>query len=246
MPSTNGFTGNEIVERVIKYIGNTSQDFKTYIQNTLPLAEYRFYKMHDWSFLRKSGLSLAVTNGTSEYELSAANIGFAMAAEDVETIYDQSQGVVLKRLDLNQLRRMDSDDNDGNANGHPQAWAPVDDYKIKLWPPVFATGSLKIDGRTTEIQLLTLSNYPLIPFKYQESFIEYVIAMALDRENDTRSEAKKESAFKLITQDIKDDLRQLSNVDNPRLRHWREARFDGVGTDLESYVWAAMWYPYEY
>jgi hypothetical protein len=189
---------------------------------------------------------LTITNGTSEYELSAANLGYAMAAEDVETIYQPTEGVVLKRVDLNQLRRLDAEDDDGQADGHPQMWAPIDDFRIKLWPPTFESGTLKVDGRTTEIQLLTLSNYPLIPFKYQESFIEYVIALALDRENDTRADNKKREAFGLIKQDIQDDLRQLSNVDNPRLRHWREARFDGHGTDFDNYVWAAMWYPYEY
>lgn len=246
MPNaSNGFTGTEIVDRIIKYIGNTSPDFKSYVQNTLPLAEYRFYKMHDWGFLHKAGLSLAITNGTSEYELSTANIGFTMYSEDVETIYLESQGMVLRRVDLNQIRRMDSDDDDGSTKAHPQVWAPIDDQRIKLWPPNFETDTLSIDGRVMEAQLNNLANYPLIPYKYQESFIEYVMGIALDRENDNRAPNKKAEAFELIKIDIKDDLRQLSNVDNPRLRHWREARFDGVGSSLDAYVWGMMWYPYE-
>jgi hypothetical protein len=234
MPNdTSGFTGNEIVSRVVKYVGNTTTEFQTYIQNTLPLAEFRFCKAHDWEFLHKTNLSLAVTNGTREYELSVANIGYYMSAENVESIYHEDKGVYLKRKNLQEIRRFDPQNDDGSATDTPTMWAPSGDNKILLWPPTFETSTLKIDGKVSPGALSTLTNFPTIPYRYQESFIEYVVAMALDRENDDRASSKKQEALALIREDIKDDLRQLSNVENPRIQSMREARFDGSGANLD-------------
>ena len=65
-----------------------------------------------------------------------------------------------------------------------------------------------------------------IPYKYQESLIEYVIALALDRENDDRAPIKKQEAMSLIRSDILDDMRNLGDVENPRIRSLMEVRFD--------------------
>jgi hypothetical protein len=47
-----GFTGDEIVEFVKNFIGNQSSEFQSFIEQLLPLAEHRYCKAHDWSFLR--------------------------------------------------------------------------------------------------------------------------------------------------------------------------------------------------
>lgn len=230
MPNvTSGFTGTEIVSRVMNYIGNNSSSFQTYIEQSLPLAEFRFCKMHDWSFLYKSGLSLTVTNGTAEYDLTVGSIGYYMSASDVEQIRDESEGVILRRLDLNQIRRLDPENDDGSSTDTPVYWAPVNDNRIRIWPPTVQSGTLKIDGKITPVALQTLSNYPTIPYRYQEGFIAYVIAMALDRENDDRAPAKIQEAMALIRADIQDDMRNSSNVENPRIKDLREAENDGVG-----------------
>jgi len=235
--SLKGFSTAEIVARVQAYIGNNSADFTTYLQETLPLAELRFCKMHDWTFLRKTNLSLSIINGTSEYELSVANIGHYMAAEDVETIFHPASGVVLKRLDLNQIRRLDPEDDDGSSSDDPLYWAPVGDSRIMLWPPSLAAGTLKIDGKITPpvITAVSSSIYPTIIPRYQESFIEYVMAMALDHENDDRASGKKNEAMALMRADIQDDMRGLSQVENARIRSMFEASIDGSGESLDAY-----------
>lgn len=236
-----GLTGTEIVARVIRYIGNTTTEFKTYVEESLPLAEYRFCKAHDWQFLHKVNLTLAITNGTSEYDLSVATIGHYMAAEDVENIFDQTNGIYLKRVDLQDIRRLDPKQDDGNADEKPSMWAPVGDNKILLWPPNFATGTLKIDGKISPPAVFNLASTPTIPFRYQESFIEYLTAMALDREDEEKATLKKQEAMALIKEDIKDDRRQLSNTANPRIRSLREARNDGWGGAVDLHNWL-FWY----
>jgi len=246
MPSlTQGFSTAEIVERVVKYVGNTSVDFENYINNSLSLAEFRFCKLHDWRFLRKVGLELPVTSGTAEYELSPSTIGFYMSAEDVESIFDETNGVYLKKVQLNQIRRLDPETDDGSATDSAALWAPIGDNKIRLWPPMFESGTLKIDGKITPPMITAVSNsiFPTIIPRYQESFIEYVIAMALDRENDDRAQLKKAEALALIRADIQDDLRGAANGSEDRIRHMNEARGDGAsGTmNLDAALWAAFW-----
>ncbi len=232
--SITGFTGTEITARVRRYVGSTSNDFITFVNNTLPLVEAWYYHLHDWQFLHKTALSLAVTEGTDEYDLSVANIGFYMAATDVETIYDETAGIVLKRLDLNQIRRFDPQNDDGTASSGPSIWTPAGDNRIHIYPPTFGTRTLKIDGKIFNPQLTTLSNTPLMPFRYQQSFIQAVIAVVLDRENDDRFESKKAEVAQLIRSDIQDDMRQLSDTENDRIRSLREARFDGAGANIEA------------
>jgi hypothetical protein len=185
--------------------------------------------MHDWRFLHKTGLSLAVTNGTSEYSLTTGTVGFYMAASDVENIYDPASGIYLKKVDLNQLRRMDPQDDDGSSSDTPTMWAEIGDNRIRLWPPNVATGTLKIDGKITPSAFDNLASFPTIPYRYQESFIEYVIAMILDRENDNRAPAKKQEAMALIQADIRDDMANTGGNDEPRIRSMFEKANDGVG-----------------
>lgn len=227
MPNNiSGFTYTEIKERVINYIGNTSEKFSTYVDQSIPMAEFRFCKMHDWSFLRKSGLTLSTVADQAEYDLSVINIGFLMAATDVETIRAEADGVVLKRVDLNQIRRLDAKNDDGSENDTPSYWAVAGDNTIRIWPPSVKVMDLKIDGKITPTFDTTI-----IPYKYQESFIEYVIALALDRENDDRAAGKKQEAMALIRTDILDDMRNLGETENPRIKSMLEIKFDSFSGD---------------
>lgn len=227
---TTGYTGNDIVSRVTNYVGNTSSTFRDYVRQAVPLAIFRFCKMHDWSFLRKTGLTLSTVTGQAEYDLSIANIGFLMAASDVETIRAEADGVVMKRLDLNQIRRLDAENSDGSVNDTPSHWAVVGDNTIRIWPPTVKAMALKIDGKVTPTvpDPDSMTSAVPIPYKYQESLIEYVIALALDRENDDRAPLKKQEAMTLIRADILDDMRNLGDTENPRIRSLMESRFDGV------------------
>ena len=244
MPSnTYGFSGTEIVNRVKSFVGNNKTDFQSFVEQTLPLAEFRFCKVHPWRFLFKKGLSLTVASGTNEYDLSIANIGYYMSAEDVESVVDETNGIVLKKVTLKDLRRLDPKNNDGSSNDQLTYWAPLSDNRIMVYPKTFGVTTLKIDGKITPGALSDLNNYPTIPYKYQESFIEYVMAIALKRENDDRAEGMKADAMSMILEDIREDLRSIGDVDQPRIRSSREADFDGIGgADLESvYINSLFW-----
>lgn len=232
MPNiTSGFLYSEIVSRVVNYIGNESSSFRTYVEQTIPLAEFRFCKLHDWSFLYKTGLPLNVTTGQAEYDLTVGTLGFFMAANDIEIVRAEADNLVLKKVDITEIRRLDADNNDGASTDTPNSWAIVGDNRIRIWPPTFKTSQLKIDGKITPVAADVGSyntSYPVIPYRFQEGFIEYIIAIALDRENDQRALQKKQEAMSIILQDIQSDL-QLDT----RIRSQEEFRYDGIGELLD-------------
>lgn len=215
MAQFSGFSYNEIKQHIVAYIGNTSTEFLTYLDSLLVMAEHRYFKMHDWSFTYRTNLSL-LTNNNEEYELKPETIGHFMAATDVESIRSDADNVYLLKLDLQQLRRMTINAKDTTQNVPPLYWAVVGDNKITFWPPKVPSTLLKIDGKITPA--IDLTGSPAIPMRYQEAFIEYVKALALDRENDDRAQGKKIEALNLIRQDIQDDMRSLGDSENPRVK----------------------------
>ncbi|NBU33823.1 hypothetical protein EBZ38_03260 [bacterium] len=216
MPSFTGFTYQEIKNHVIAYIGNSSSEFATFLDSLLVMAEHRYFKMHDWSFTYKTNLALLTNPDLSEYELKASTIGYFMASTDVESIRSDEDNVYLIKLDLQQLRRMSMNTNDEMENVPPLYWAVAGDNRIAFWPSKSKSTLLKIDGKITPA--IDLSGSPAIPMRYQEAFIEYVKALALDRENDDRAQGKKIEALNLIRQDIQDDMRSLGDSENPRIK----------------------------
>lgn len=216
----NGFTYADIKSHIIAYIGNNSTEFADYVDDLITMAEHRYFKMHDWSFTYKTALNLAIASNVNEYELKPSTIGYFMAASDIENIRSEDDSVYLLKRDLSQLRRLDAGMKYGSATSAPVYWAIAGDNKIHLWPSKLKTGVLKIDGKITPS--LDLSGSPAIPMRYQEAFIEYIKALALDRENDDRAPVKKAEALALIRQDIQDDMRSLGDSENPRIKSYNE------------------------
>jgi hypothetical protein len=240
LPSTTlGFSGSEIVALVQTYTGNASSDFQSYVSSILPLAEFRFCKLHDWNFLYKKDLRLTVATGTMDYQLSPTTLtdalgsGYTMAADDVKSIFSIANQIYLRKTSLDEIRRMDPGESDGNDGAKINYWCESGDNQITIYPPIFADTELRIDGKVTPTALLTLSNYPTIPFKYQESFIKYVIAMSLERENDDRSQQAMANALQAAKMDIQNDLASLGSTDEPRMRDLREQRLDGFSATID-------------
>jgi hypothetical protein len=233
MPSDNsGFSGNELVSFLQSYTGNDSTEFRSFCELILPLAEFRFCKAHDWSFLHKVNLSLAVTDATDEYALSTSTIGFYMKATDVKSVYDPTNKIYLKKTNLETIRRMDPGQTSGNASSSPTHWAPIGDNRILIYPATITSTTLKVDGKITPTALSVLTNYPTIPYSYQDSFISYLQGLALDRENDDRANSKKAEAIALLKQDVQDDMGNSGDsADEPRIKHPSE-QADGVGGNI--------------
>lgn len=332
-----GYSAAEVIQLLKLYVGNKSTDFESYVSYELPLAEFRYSKRHDWSFLYKENLSLAIVDGTAEYVLNHATIGFYMAASDVIVIRDEAMNRVLRKTTIDDIRRMDPNNDDGeNNNSGPIYWAPAGDNRIVVYPRIFSTTTLKVDGKITPfsspsatVQGLTytglgsvynisvryvvagnntplsvavsssnaitvnlatdgggvatstaanvlaaiqassaasvlvsitgtgavalvaqpttrLEKYFSLPYRYQNSFIEWLKGIALDRESDTRAGAQLGKADSLIDQDIEDDLTNLGDTILPRIKATWEQYFDGASNNLEQMYLLWMFYGNDY
>lgn len=238
MPSNlYGFSGQDIVNRVINYTGNNTVAFATYVAQSIPLAEFRFCKIHPWRFLYKTNLKMTLQgDGREQYVLDSSTIGYYMTAEDVESITDEPNGRVIRKVTVKDIRRLDPMRRSGGTQDQVTHWAPTEDNKFLVYPVTFPSVQVTIDGWITPSPLTDLSQYPTIPYRYQEGFIRYIEALALDRENDDRAPVAKQEALNLIMQDVRDDIASLGDIDSTRIRHWGEANVDGVGgADLASF-----------
>lgn len=235
MPSSSlGYTGQELIDILKSYTGNTSANFTTFLTSAVPLAEMRYCKAHDWKFLKKQNLSLTVSSGTDEYTLDSGTVGYYIAAEDVQNVFSVAGNQYLRKTDLDTLRRMDANQDAGSINQYATHWAPGGgDNKIVIWPPTFKDTTLKVDGKATPTALFILSSYPTIPLRFQDGFVEYLKALALDRENDARANGQKQFAMSLTKQDIQNDMAGSGDSDQPRIKAYNEQQMDGVSGSLE-------------
>ena len=348
--NANGFSGTEIVQRVIDYVGDTSSTFENYMLDSLNLAQFKFCKAHDWDFLQRSDLLLACdgTGGPNNFDLASitdpvSGNAVTIPTSSISMIHTVYPGVVLRKISIQDLRRFDPQETNGTIVDTPTMWCPVSEKRFKIWPDNFdggasvsfkgalagqslplltATSSLsptvnisvveaqgggsgknerqviKFDnvplsgtftltyGANTTVALaynasaatiqaalealpsvgvgniqvdnkpitglLSLdckvlptlwSDYslpPIIPFKYQESFICYMIALGLDYIDDSRFESKKQEALELVKADIQDDLNKSGDVDLPRVRSMFEARLDGAGANLNALLFGFL------
>jgi hypothetical protein len=185
----------------------------------------------------KFDLALAITQGTNEYELNVANIGFKMGTDNVYKIYSEELKQQVVKRDITRLRDDRSYYNDnGQPVRSPRFWAEIGDSRIVLSPRLFQSGELRVDGKIDTTALETASAvwnintnpdaydgvFPEIPYKYQEGFVEYATALVLDRENDDRSSLKKAEAIGLVRLDIQDDLRRSGDELNLRVHTLKE------------------------
>lgn len=216
-----GFSYEDIIKHVVNYVGNTSPEFETYVRDLVIMAEHRYLKMHDWTFTFKTGMRLEINSVDDEYSLDYDTIGYFVNAADVENVRSETR--YLLKVDLNELRRLDSGVYDQRTNVEPRYWSVIGENKIYLWPPNRKPQQLIIDGKISPTTLINentqqLVGNPTIPMMYQEGFIEYIKALALDRENDDRAQSKKVEAMQLIRLDIQDDMRNLGDGANPRIK----------------------------
>ncbi len=112
-------TRGQLITRVQTPIGDTSTKFSTYLQGSFDKILDYFWDFHDWNFRHKSS-SFATVGGTESYDLSISTPDLR-SSEDIETMYDTTQGRFLQKVDLRDIRkRFPKED----QNSTPTIYAP--------------------------------------------------------------------------------------------------------------------------
>jgi hypothetical protein len=244
-----GFSAKQILDRVVSYVGNTSDNFRTYAQDTLNLAQFKYCNAHDWDFLNKTDLALTTDGVTTEYELDLTSIGYNIPASAVRQLWNPDGSKMLRKVESQTIRRIDPESDDGSDSTDLTHWAEIGEQRILLYPPLYKPTILRLDGKILPTPLTNFTSEDpsadvdarlTIPYRYQESFINYVEAICLDRENDDRWPAKRQLALQMIREDVQSDEFRLGDNMAPRIRHWQEQAFDGNAQQLNSILFVNL------
>ena len=122
-------TRGSIIDRVAAVLGDNSTDFRTYMETSFNHMLYALYDMHDWEWKHKDG-TFNTVSGTEEYNLLTSS-PVIRSAQDVEIIYDKTNGRVLNKLDMNNLRKRYPKEDE---SGQPTSFAVWNRNEITLHP----------------------------------------------------------------------------------------------------------------
>lgn len=248
MPSsTLGWTRLEIITSVLDTIGRTGDaTLKAKLDNEINLYQLRFWKLYDWKFGHYDGADDGVTlvPAVSTIGVNSNGAGFNLRTTDIEKVVlgDLTSRLTqtLTKMHQRDIIKLDPTIVAGTPTfGVPRAWYTVDDDRISLYPlpnaTVIANCALYLYGRRMPTFMDADGDYPDIPIEYQETFIQYCVYRALNRERDPRSSEELILFEKMLKEDKQYDLEELES--NYRIKYIEEELGGDGDPSLDNVLW---------
>lgn len=120
-------TCTQMISRVQSILGDDDTAFTTHLQGSLNNMLLAIWDMHDWEWKHKTGTFNTVA-GTEEYTLSSSAADIR-SSQDIECLYDSTNGRVLSKVDLKEIRKKYPKH---DSSGQPTHYAPWGSKKIFL------------------------------------------------------------------------------------------------------------------
>lgn len=230
-------TRGNIIDRVVRILGDTSTEFRTFLETSCNNMLFALWDRHDWTFKHKSGTFNTVA-GTESYNLATSSTDIR-SAEDVEVLYDTTNGRFLTKIDLRDIRkRFPKED----TSGQPVVYAPWGATTIFLSDEpndIFTMKYLYISVPT----LPTSDSHDLftqcgLPAHTQYLFEKMVLAEGmLDYDDDRRNAMLQEINSIWLPNAIQADMRHLES--SARFKFWEEELSPSGGSynDFLRYTW---------
>lgn len=230
-------TRGNIIDRVVRILGDTSTDFRTYLETCVDQMLFALWDRHDWNFKHKTG-TFNTVSGTESYNLASTSTDIR-SSQDVEVLYDTTNGRFLSKVDLHDIRkRFPKED----TSGQPIVYAPWGATTIFLSDEpngIFTMKYLYISVPT----LPTSDSHDLftqcgLPAHTQYLFEKMVLAEGmLDYDDDRRNAMLQEINSLWLPNAIQADMRHLES--NARFKFWEEelAPSGGSYDDFLRYTW---------
>jgi hypothetical protein len=114
-----GLTRGNVIDRVASILGDDSSKMRVYLTTSINTSMLILWDMHDWSFKHKSG-SFNTVNGTESYNLRTSTPDIR-SADDVEVMYDFTNGTYLRKVNLHSIRKQYPKE---DTSGKPSMYAP--------------------------------------------------------------------------------------------------------------------------
>lgn len=96
-------TRGNVIDRVVGILGDTSPEFRTFLETSFNNVLFSLWGLHDWDFKHKNSTFTTVI-GTADYDLSVGTTDLR-SVNDIEVMYDKTQGRPLIRCDLRDIRK---------------------------------------------------------------------------------------------------------------------------------------------
>lgn len=126
-------TRGNILDRIEGILGDDDTDFRTYLETSFNHCLHMLFDAHDWEWKHKDDY-FNTTSTTEMYDLSSNALVHSGAADirsaqDIEVMWDKTNGRFIKKVDLRDIRKhYPKSDN----SGQPYVYAPWGAYKVFL------------------------------------------------------------------------------------------------------------------
>jgi hypothetical protein len=214
-----GFTRDEFIDRVLDTIGRSDDSsLRTRMQTDINFAQLAFWKMNDWKFAHKNGVTdlvkFTLQTGVSTYTLNTATVGYEIRNTEIDRVYiiDPSYARTLDRITLREIRSIDPS---RQATGAPSVYSESHHNQIEVWqiPDASVNGiDVYIDAKVMPAWLTNGTDYTNIPVEYQETFYQYFLYRTLSRERDPRQKEELQIFKDMLKTDVEFDGRELENT----------------------------------
>lgn len=239
-----GLNRDEIVASVLDTLGRTGDTvLQTRLNRDINFAQLKFWKLYDWKFAHKNGVTdvvkFTLQTGVTSYILDTATVGYEIRNTDIEKLYiiDPAYSRTIDKVSLRDIRMADPG---RQSVGPPTVYAPYKHNGLDIWPiPTAALNGVDvyIDGKVMPAWIANSNDYPSVPIEYQETFIQYFLVRTLSRERDPRQKEEMLIFKDMLATDIECDLRELEN--NLHIRLGNEAvdnsNYPGIDNVLKSF-----------
>ncbi len=214
-------TRGNILDRVASFLGNESDtDFRTYLETSYNHMLYALWDAHDWEFTHKSG-AFSTIAGTESYDLTST-VTDLRSANDIELLYDSTNGEWLRKRDLKAIRKTYPK---ADTSGKPKIYAPWGDKTIFLSDEpdgVFAMKTLhKALPTMPATDASALEDVSGVPLYIQYLFEKLCLAEGMAFYDDGRRTALLlEIDTRWLPKAIEADMRHLE--EGARFKFWEE------------------------
>lgn len=229
-----GYTRATLLAHVETMFGDTSSNTDTFLESALNNAFYYLWDAHDWTFKHKTG-SFSTVAGTETKDLSASSTDIR-SSEDVELMYDSTNGKVLHKVDLREFRKAYPKE---DTSGKPQYYAPWGSKTIYMSP--------EPDGIYT-IKYLYLSKPTVptadaddlettcgLPDYIQPLLLEIVVAHMMRYLDDSRYAQQQQLIEQvLLPRAIQADMKHLES--GARIKFWEEELERGTVSSFSDFI----------
>lgn len=214
-----GLNRDEVVAQVLDSIGRTGDTaLQTRLNTDINFAQLAFWKMLDWKFAYKDGLTdlvkFDIATGQSVYTLNTATVGFEIRNTDIDKLHiiDPAYQRTLDKVSSRDIRIADPG---RQVLGPPTCYAGIKHNQVEIWPiPDLALNGIAVyvDAKVMPAWIAQSTDYTSIPVEYQETFIQYFLYRTLSRERDPRQTEELQIFKDMLKTDIQYDLREVENT----------------------------------